>query len=114
MFRPVALRPFASMAKATATRRAFIAPPRNFHTTARAFVNVGDALPDTNALMEHTPGTRVNLAEEAQKVNNLLLIGVPAAFSPGCSMTHVPGYINHPGREGFETVAVVGVNDVFV
>ncbi|KAG7293856.1 hypothetical protein NEMBOFW57_003916 [Staphylotrichum longicolle] len=59
-------------------------------------------------------GQRVNLAEEAQKVNNMLLIGVPAAFSPACSATHVPGYINHPRAHEFEMIGVVSVNDVFV
>jgi 2-Cys peroxiredoxin 5 len=76
-------------------------------------VNVGDPLPDTDALMENTPGQRVNLAEEAKKVNNMLLIGVPAAFSPGCSAVHVPSYIQHPKTKEFELVAVVSVNDVF-
>ncbi|KAK4131490.1 Redoxin-domain-containing protein [Trichocladium antarcticum] len=123
MFRPTALRPIATMAKAAATRplarrsiqpAAVVSSARGFHGTARAPIKVGDALPDTDALMEHTPGTRVNLAETAQTVNRMLVIGVPAAFSPGCSTRHVPGYINHPGREGFEEVVVVGVNDVFV
>lgn len=123
MLRPSAIRPLASMAKA-ATRPAFkFQAPRittttpsikSFHTTPRAWIKLGDPLPDTDALMEKTPGTRVNLAEEAQKVNNMLLIGVPAAFSPGCSTRHVPGYIDHPERERFEEIVVVAVNDVFV
>lgn len=119
MFRPTTLRrPLTSMAAtaaAAATRRsAAVAAPRFFHATARALVKPGDPLPDTDALMEGTPGTRVNLAEEAQKVNKMLLIGVPAAFSPACSGRHVPGYVQHPRRGEFETVAVVSVNDVFV
>jgi 2-Cys peroxiredoxin 5 len=64
--------------------------------------------------MENTPGQRVNLAREAEKVNNMLLIGVPAAFSPACSATHVPGYVQHPRIGEFELVGVVSVNDVFV
>ncbi|KAJ4292924.1 hypothetical protein N0V88_005587 [Collariella sp. IMI 366227] len=87
---------------------------RTFTTTRRALIKVGDTLPDTDALMENTPGQRVNLAEEAQRVNNMLLIGVPAAFSPACSGQHVPGYATHPRLGEFETVGVVSVNDVFV
>jgi 2-Cys peroxiredoxin 5 len=64
--------------------------------------------------MESHPGQRVNLAQETQRVNNMLLIGVPAAFSPACSATHVPGYANHPRAKEFELVGVVSVNDVFV
>jgi 2-Cys peroxiredoxin 5 len=85
-----------------------------FHTTRPAFIKPGDPLPDTDCLMESHPGQRVNLAEEAQRVNIMLLIGVPAAFSPACSATHIPGYANHPRAKEFEIVGVVSVNDVFV
>ncbi|KAH6847396.1 Redoxin-domain-containing protein [Chaetomium sp. MPI-CAGE-AT-0009] len=116
MFRST-LRPLTSMAT-TASRRATtpITPSRiaRFHTTPRALIKPGDPLPDTDALMESHPGQRVNLADEAQRVNNMLLIGVPAAFSPACSATHVPGYVNHPRTKEFEVVGVVSVNDVFV
>ena len=105
-------------ATATASRRAAALTPRiahsHFHTTPRALIKPGDPLPDTDALMESHPGQRVNLAEEAQRFNNMLLIGVPAAFSPACSATHIPGYANHPRAADFEMVGVVSVNDVFV
>lgn len=44
----------------------------------------------------------------------MILIGVPAAFSPACSATHVPGFLAHPKAEEYDQVAVVSVNDVFV
>ncbi|KAL2176731.1 Redoxin-domain-containing protein [Thermothelomyces heterothallicus CBS 202.75] len=120
MFRST-LRPLtsAAAAAATASRRAAVlgsAAPRvsQFHSTARVLIKPGDPLPDTDALMEGTPGQRVNLAEEAKKYNSMLLIGVPAAFSPACSATHVPGYASHPRTKEFELVGVVSVNDVFV
>lgn len=124
MFRST-LRPLASMATATTSRRTTTTPllttlrpaaaaQSQFHTSPRLLIKPGDPLPDTDALMENTPGQRVNLAEEAQRVNNMLLIGVPAAFSPACSATHVPGYVNHPRAKEFEVVGVVSVNDVFV
>ncbi|AEO59886.1 hypothetical protein MYCTH_2066239 [Thermothelomyces thermophilus ATCC 42464] len=98
-FRP--LTSAAAAAAATASRRAAVlgsAAPRvsQFHSTARVLIKPGDPLPDTDALMEGSPGQRVNLAEEARKYNSMLLIGVPAAFSPACSATHVPGYASHP------------------
>lgn len=116
MLRPTALRPLFSQAarRGPLLRPTFASSTSAFHTTARRLVNPGDQLPDTDALMENTPGTRVNLAEEAKKVNNMLVIGVPAAFSPGCSTRHIPGYIAHPRLGEFESVAVVSVNDVFV
>ncbi|KAL2163381.1 hypothetical protein VTH06DRAFT_5438 [Thermothelomyces fergusii] len=116
MFRS-ALRPLRSSASASAAAAAATTAPRRaapFHSTARALIKAGDPLPDTDALMEGTPGQRVNLAEEAKRHNRMLLIGVPAAFSPACSATHVPGYANHPRTKEFELVGVVSVNDVFV
>lgn len=84
-----------------------------FSTTPRLLIKPGDPLPDTDALMETRPGHHVNLAEEAEKVDKMLLIGVPAAFSPACS-SQVPGYIHHPRAAEFGEVGVVSVNDVFV
>jgi 2-Cys peroxiredoxin 5 len=120
MLRPTLFRPLARAATAPLTRPVFTTPRiaaaavNTFHTTAPRLIKPGDPLPDTDALMENTPGHRVNLADEAQRVNNMLLIGVPAAFSPACSATHVPGYMNHPRTKEFEMVGVVSVNDVFV
>ncbi|KAK3321663.1 redoxin [Apodospora peruviana] len=90
------------------------AAARSFHSTRPAFIKVGDPLPDLDVLMEDTPGHKVNLAEEAKKSNNMILLGVPAAFSGSCSQKHIPSYINHPKTKEFDTVAVVSVNDVFV
>jgi len=87
---------------------------RTFSTTPRAFIKVGDPLPSLAVLHEGSPGNKVNLAEEAGKVNNMIVLGVPAAFSPACSAQHVPGYIQHPRAAEFDTVAVVSVNDAFV
>lgn len=63
MIRPTAFRTLATAARVTARVPVVrAAPPRishTFHTTARAFVKVGDPLPDTDALMEGSPGQRV-------------------------------------------------------
>lgn len=51
---------------------------RSFHSSPRAFVNVGDTLPDVE-LVEKSPGNKVNLKDEIK--GKALIIGVPAAFS---------------------------------
>jgi 2-Cys peroxiredoxin 5 len=56
--------------------RAFRA--RCFHSTAKAFVRVGDAIPNVK-LVEKSPGNTVNLKDEIK--GRALIIGVPAAFS---------------------------------
>ncbi|KAJ9310237.1 hypothetical protein DTO217A2_16 [Paecilomyces variotii] len=83
-----------------------------FHNTRPAFVKVGDALPDLDVLVEGSPGNKVNLAKELKGKG--VIVGTPAAFSPACSATHVPGYINHPKLKDAGKVFVVSVNDPFV
>lgn len=46
----------------------------------------------------------------------MVLVGLPAAFSPTCSEKHVPGYlalIEDFKKKGVEKVAVLAVNDFF-
>ncbi|KAI1108135.1 hypothetical protein F5Y14DRAFT_109261 [Nemania sp. NC0429] len=90
------------------------AAPRQFHSSPRAFVKVGDAVPDVD-LHEDSPGTKVNLAKVfGSGVDRGVIIGVPAAFSGACSQKHVPSYINHPKLADAGQVFVVSVNDAFV
>jgi 2-Cys peroxiredoxin 5 len=51
---------------------------RPFHSSATAFVKVGDAIPSVK-LVEKSPGNKVDLSEEIK--GKALIIGVPAAFS---------------------------------
>lgn len=87
---------------------------RSFHSTRPAFIKVGDPLPNLDVLQEGSPGNKVNLADEASRLNSMIILGVPAAFSPSCSATHIPGFIQHPKTQDYDQVAVVSVNDVFV
>ena len=50
---------------------------------------VGDAIPNVD-LFEGTPAGKVNLAELC-KEGKTIIFGVPGAFTPGCSKTHLPG-----------------------
>ena len=47
----------------------------------------------------------------------VLLFAVPGAFTPGCSMTHLPGYVVNADKilaSGVDTIACLSVNDAFV
>ena len=47
----------------------------------------------------------------------VVLFSVPGAFTPTCSMNHLPGYVEHAqalADKGVDTVACMAVNDVFV
>ncbi|KAI9654573.1 MAG: hypothetical protein M1831_005334 [Alyxoria varia] len=75
-------------------------------------VKVGDPIPDVE-LAEGSPGNKVNLRETLSNGKGVI-VGVPAAFSPGCSNTHIPGYINAANLSDAGEVYVVSVNDAFV
>ena len=47
----------------------------------------------------------------------VVLFSVPGAFTPTCSMKHLPGYVEQAGAlhaQGVDTIACMAVNDVFV
>eukprot|EP00388_Colpodella_angusta_P026666 GDKK01006565.1.p1 GENE.GDKK01006565.1~~GDKK01006565.1.p1 ORF type:complete len:156 (+),score=6.62 GDKK01006565.1:78-545(+) len=75
-------------------------------------VQVGDKIPSID-LDENSPSNQVDLSKELAQGKGLI-IGVPAAFSPTCSDTHIPNYIGHPSLSKAGSVFVVSVNDAFV
>lgn len=86
-----------------------------FKQSYRFYAAVGDAIPTTK-VFEGSPGNDVNLAKETEKGKSLL-VGVPGAFSPGCSQKHVPGYIKNADEfknKGIDNIYVLAVNDPFV
>ncbi len=47
----------------------------------------------------------------------VLMFAVPGAFTPGCSVTHLPGYVVNADKikaKGVDTIACMSVNDAFV
>jgi len=88
---------------------------RRFHTSTMAPISVGDKIPSVT-LFEGNPGGKVELAEMCTG-KKCILFGVPGAFTPGCSKTHLPGYINAAENlkaNGFQEIICVSVNDPFV
>ncbi|KAL6721193.1 hypothetical protein ACLMJK_000295 [Lecanora helva] len=75
-------------------------------------VKAGDKIPNVD-LDESSPGDKVNLSKELATGKGLI-IGVPAAFSPSCSASHVPGYTKSEKLKDAGKVYVVSVNDAFV
>uniref|UniRef100_A0A8C4Y729 Peroxiredoxin-5 n=1 Tax=Gopherus evgoodei TaxID=1825980 RepID=A0A8C4Y729_9SAUR len=74
-----------------------------------------DKLPSVE-VYEGDPGTKVDVAT-LFKGKKGILFGVPGAFTPGCSKTHLPGYVEQAGAlkaKGVELIACLAVNDVFV
>uniref|UniRef100_A0A1D2A0T5 Glutaredoxin-dependent peroxiredoxin n=1 Tax=Auxenochlorella protothecoides TaxID=3075 RepID=A0A1D2A0T5_AUXPR len=77
----------------------------------------GDAVPDVQLvhLVNEKP-EKVSL-RDLFKGKKGILVGVPGAFTPGCSKTHLPGYINDYEKlkaAGNEITVLLTVNDPFV
>merc|ERR1711939_1257285 len=115
MFTSLLSRTAASLVQSSRTQlRQLPSRSKYFHSTPAAMVKVGDSIPSIE-LFRKNPGDKVNIAD-ATKSGKSLIIGVPAAFSPGCSETHIPGYLGRVDKleEYGGRVYVVSVNDDFV
>ena len=80
-------------------------------------IKVGDKVPSGMFTVMGAEGpTGISTADifEGKKV---VLFAVPGAFTPTCSMAHLPGFVVHVDdikAKGVDTVACKSVNDVFV
>ena len=77
---------------------------------------------------ERIPGLRIKVAEEkgaGSEVSTeeifynktVVLFGVPGAFTPTCSVKHVPSFLEHAAtlrERGVDTIACLAVNDAWV
>ena len=81
-------------------------------------VKVGDALPADVKLKEMGDGgPRDVTVGELCKGRKVVLFAVPGAFTPTCSMKHLPGFVEQAAalrQKGVDEVACVSVNDAFV
>eukprot|EP00927_Polykrikos_kofoidii_P000974 TRINITY_DN1035_c0_g1_i1.p1 TRINITY_DN1035_c0_g1~~TRINITY_DN1035_c0_g1_i1.p1 ORF type:complete len:175 (-),score=39.40 TRINITY_DN1035_c0_g1_i1:135-659(-) len=84
----------------------------SFPRFSRNFAAVGDKIPAIEMDFGFPP-TKVNLAERFAG-KKTVLVGVPAAYTPTCSMKHVPGYLAKHAElkaKGVDEIIVYAVND---
>ena len=80
-------------------------------------IKVGDKLPDTKFRVMTTEGPVWKTTDEIFKGRKVALFAVPGAFTPTCNNLHIPSFLNNAPAikaKGVHTIAVTGVNDVFV
>ena len=80
-------------------------------------IKEGDILPDATFMVLTPDGPAPRKSDDMFPNRKVVLIGVPGAFTPTCSMNHLPGFIEHAAdlkAKGVDEVFVTGVNDVFV
>lgn len=67
-------------------------------------------------LFEDSPANKVNLADLSAK-GKVVVFAVPGAFTPGCSKTHLPGFVSSADKlkgSGVNEIVCLSVNDPFV
>lgn len=80
-------------------------------------VKVGDKIPQGMFTVMGSEGPAGLSSDEIFNGKKVVLFAVPGAFTPTCSMAHLPGFVVHVDAikaKGVDTVACMAVNDVFV
>lgn len=80
-------------------------------------IKVGDKIPSCTLKTMGAEGPANITTDEIFSGKKVLLFAVPGAFTPGCSNTHVPGYVVNADKikaSGVDTIACMAVNDAFV
>src|SRR5882757_1163423 len=80
-------------------------------------IKVGDRLPNATFTVMTADGPAVKTTDDIFKGKKVVLFAVPGAFTPTCHKNHLPGFLNNADAikaKGVDTIAVTGVNDVFV
>jgi hypothetical protein len=82
-------------------------------------IQVGDVLPEVDVeVTSHgltEPATITQALGDGEGIK--LLVGMPGAYAPTCSSTHLPGYWNYADKLtslGVNKIAIVTTNDRFV
>lgn len=80
-------------------------------------IQVGEQLPNIELRIMGENGPEPVKTDDLFKGKKVVLFSVPGAFTPGCTLTHLPGYVVNADKikaKGVDSIICVSVNDVFV
>ena len=80
-------------------------------------IAVGDRMPDGSFRIMQGAQPESLSARDLLEGKRVVLVSVPGAFTPTCSMHHLPGLVRQAGQiraKGVDTIACIAVNDVYV
>jgi peroxiredoxin len=80
-------------------------------------IQAGEKMPEGTFGIMTESGPGALSTEELFSGKKVVLISVPGAFTPTCTMKHLPGFVEQAEAlkaGGVDTVACMAVNDVFV
>ena len=79
-------------------------------------IKEGDALPDAKVFILEKDPKEVSIKEIVGD-NKVILFGLPGAFTPTCSVKHLPGFVKGADQlreKNIKKVICISVNDPFV
>jgi glutaredoxin/glutathione-dependent peroxiredoxin len=80
-------------------------------------IAIGDKIPQTELLTMTSEGTEKVSTDAIFGGRKVVLFAVPGAFTPTCSMNHLPGFVEKASEikaKGVDDIVCVAVNDVHV
>jgi peroxiredoxin len=80
-------------------------------------IQTGDQIPDGTFKVMSAEGPEEISIKQLCDGKKVVIFAVPGAFTPGCSMTHLPGFVVNADKIkslGVDSIVCTSVNDVFV
>ena len=80
-------------------------------------ISVGDQLPDVPLAIATPDGPQPTTSGEFFRGKKVALFAVPGAFTPTCSVRHLPSFVDKAGElkaKGIDEIVGISVNDPFV
>jgi glutaredoxin/glutathione-dependent peroxiredoxin len=78
---------------------------------------IGAQLPDATFSTKTGDGVQAMTVDQIFSGRKVVLVGLPGAFTPTCSMNHAPGFVKLAAEikaKGVDMIAITSVNDVHV
>lgn len=80
-------------------------------------IKTGDRIPAATLKIMGDSGPQDISTDDLFAGKKVVLFAVPGAFTPGCSNTHLPGYVINADKikaKGVDSIVCLSVNDAFV
>jgi peroxiredoxin len=80
-------------------------------------IAIGDKIPTTTLKIMGEKGPQDISTADIFAGKKVVLFAVPGAFTPGCTVTHLPGYVVLADKikaKGVDSIVCLSVNDAFV
>jgi len=80
-------------------------------------IQVGDSIPSMKLMQGTSEGPKEISTDEIFKGKKVVMFAVPGAFTPTCSIKHLPGFVQNAdafAAKGVDSIVCLAVNDVFV